>query len=313
MSVALVVLDPEDAEPLSPEVTERIAVIDGVGDDTPRDSWLGGIGPLERRLAAVLGGPPDTVVLGDIADLKVGPRNPMKLVSLAPEVVVCGLHRSVLDETVHTLFYKLRRQVVALLPDPPSRPKGRRGPSGMVAEVLSANGYGSPVSLPELDRWAVRRRRRGEDTLAGRSWSGLSYCDRLGDFLVADAAGLRRRRLADITWGDRKDCVDLRELGIDGVLIDLDRYEGVYDVTGPPGKPDAIRVSVLSDAFDEDPVYETSAELTCTSGRLFVDRLPATEGADGRVFEVAQNSHWIVELRHIDGGIAGVRGGMGGR
>ena len=97
------------------------------------------------------------------------------------------------------------------------------------------------------------------------------------------------------------------------MLIDLDRYEGDYDVTGPAGKPDAIRVGVLSDTFDEDPVYETSAELTCTSGRLFVDRLPATEGADGRVFEVAKNSQWIVEIRHIDGGIAGVRGGMGGR
>ena len=94
--VALVVLDPEDAEPLSPEVIERIAVIDRVGHDTPRESWLGGIGPLKRRIAAMLGGPPDTVVLGDITDLRVGARNPMKLVSLAPEVVVCGLYRSVL-------------------------------------------------------------------------------------------------------------------------------------------------------------------------------------------------------------------------
>ncbi len=303
--VALVVLDPEDAEGPAQEFTERIAVIDQVGDDTPRESWLGGIGPLKRRIAAVLGGPPDTVVLGDINDLKVGARNPMQLVSLAPEVVVCGVYRSVLDETVRTLFYKLRRQPVALLSDRATRPRGRRGPSSMVADVLSANGYGRPVSLLELDRWAVRRRRSGEDALAGRSWRAHFSGERHGDCLVADAARLGQG-FDDITYGDRQDCTDLREFGIEGVLIDLEQYEGDYDVTGPVDNPDAIRLGVVSDTFDEDPIYEQCAELTCSSGRLFIDRLPAAEGTDGAVFNVTKNSQWIVEIRRLSD-IAGVR------
>jgi hypothetical protein len=297
---------PDHEDALDGANESEFAVIDRIGDQPVLESWADrGLDPLKQALWEALAGPPTAVVLGAVPDLPVGAGS-SKVVELAPEVVVLGSDRPRLDETVRRLFFRsppvdfsalaIGRLRVPMVPD-------ATAPwPGPVAQLLTEAGFGRPVTLAGLDRLAVRRRRSGADALAGRTWRPVGGTEVKAGCLIADAGDLglswKWRDKVRRAWGSR--LVDLREQGIDGVLVSMENGFGGYDAAGPR-RPHAVRLGVLSDAFDSDGTYEPVAELTCNSGGLFFDSLRAVRGVTGMTIEVEPGSVWLVEKFGLDG------------
>ena len=62
----------------------------------------------------------------------------------------------------------------------------------------------------------------------------------------------------------------------------------------------------MSDSFCGDRPYEQVAELTCSSGRLFIDSVSGVRSGDGITIDVTPGSHWALETHWFDG-VTGLR------
>ena len=280
-------------------------VIVWIGPDTAIESLIyDGVGPLSAELSRHLAGAPTAVVFGELPSLPVVDETVLQLVDLADEVVVVGESRARLDETLRSLMYARPERAVTGLAVGGLRLRATdswKPSSTPVGDLLVAAGCGRRVTLQSLDRLAVRRRRSGQDAMAGRTWRAAGRTEIRGGCVIGDAATVAPRDLERLPSMFDLDVVDLRQRGVEAVVVAVNSGDGFYDVTGPSNAPDGIRLATLTDAFDPDTPYVTAGEVHCASGRLVVDARNRAGHEAARVFAVSPGSDWLVELHDNDG------------
>ena len=145
-------------------------------------------------------------------------------------------------------------------------------PIGPVAAAVQRVGWAGPLRLRDVNRVAQRRRRRGEDLLAGRLWRDEGGYDSANSLLIAaDAADIDRVRgtlsARDLVGADSDELLDH---GIHGVITNPENGIALVEATPLDGPPDAVRVSNVDDEFDWPGEYEPVGRLAVPSGRLVV-------------------------------------------
>lgn len=184
-------------------------------------------------------------------------------------------------------------------PNAPSTSRRAQRPLPPVAAAVHRTGLAEPVTLREANRAAARRRRAGEDVLAGRLWTEVDAYDSANSWLIAaDADDVERVRGAvsarDLTW-DREAEV-LVPLGVHFAVTYPSNGIASVQVTPASGPPDAIRVSNVFGEFDEPESFEPLGSFRVPSGAVIVGNpWDVFDGGGGVRIEVGDGVGFDVE------------------